>query len=145
MAATPALVPQQGAYPPAYRPRNPRATSLYQLVDNHYETVKGLWEDRFERRYGFWRGFYDVAIEKYLDCGLFESGFARVVCPRCRCEFLVGSPVRVADSARRAAPSVQRSSPSCCRIASLPTSRMLNGCSRFPKCSGPVSYFIDSF
>ena len=89
LAATPALVPKQGAYPAAYRQRNPRATSLYQLVDNHYESVKGLWEERFERRYGFWRGYWDTAVASYLDCGLFESGFARVVCPRCRFEFLV--------------------------------------------------------
>ena len=45
--------------PPAYRRRNPRATSLYQLLDVHYETVKGVWEERFERRYGFWRGHPD--------------------------------------------------------------------------------------
>ena len=82
--------PPTGAYPAAYRPRNPRGTSLYQLLEAHFETLKGLWEERFERRYGFWRGFYDAAVEKYLDCGLFESGFARVVCPQCRSEFLVG-------------------------------------------------------
>src|SRR3972149_2826296 len=89
MAATPALVPTQGTYPPAYRPRHPRATSLYQLFVNHYETVKAVWEERFERRYGFWRGFYDNTVAKYLDCGLFESGFARVVCPRCHAAVLV--------------------------------------------------------
>jgi hypothetical protein len=77
------------ASPVLYRPRQPRATSLYQLLNKHYETVKGLWEERFERRYGFWRGYWDKAIASYLDCGLFESGFARVVCPRCRFEFLV--------------------------------------------------------
>ena len=69
--------------------RSPR-TSLYQLVDSHYETVKGVWEERFERRYGFWCGWYENAVKKYLDGGLFESGFARGVCPRCRSEFLVG-------------------------------------------------------
>ena len=78
VAATPALIPEQGAYPAAYRPRNPRVTPLYQLVDNHYETVKGVWEERFERTYGFWRGLSDASVAKYLDCGLFESGFARV-------------------------------------------------------------------
>ena len=66
-----------------------------------------MWEDRFERRYGFWRGFYDTAVARYLDCGLFESGlrsssfgqarrsfaeaagFARVKCTKCPNEFLV--------------------------------------------------------
>jgi len=35
-------------------------------------------------------GLYDAAVASYLDCGLFESGFARVACPECRAEFLVG-------------------------------------------------------
>ena len=76
MAAPPAFLPRAQPCPPRYRPRNPRATSLYQLLETHYDTVKGLWEERSERRYGFWRGFYDTAGARYLDCGLFESGFA---------------------------------------------------------------------
>jgi hypothetical protein len=86
------LAPFLGALacPPAvYRRRRPRATSLYQLLDTYYERLKDSWEERFERRYGFWRGFYDTAVMRYLDCGLFESGFARAVCPKCRFEFLV--------------------------------------------------------
>ncbi len=45
-----------------------------------YETVKGVWEERFERTYGFWRGLSDASVAKYLDCSLFESGFVRVMC-----------------------------------------------------------------
>jgi len=30
------------------------------------------------------------AVEKYLECGVLESGFARVVCDTCKEEFLVG-------------------------------------------------------
>ena len=89
VAATPAFRLETPSCPPRYRPRRPRATSLYQLLDTCYERLKGLWEDRFERRYGFWRAFYDTAVMRYLDCGLFESGFARAVCPKCRFEFLV--------------------------------------------------------
>jgi hypothetical protein len=76
MAAPSALVSERDVCPAPYRLRNPRTTSLYQLVDHHYETVKGAWEERFEQRYGFWRGFYDTAVARYLDCGLFESGYA---------------------------------------------------------------------
>jgi Putative transposase/Transposase zinc-binding domain len=86
------LAPSLGAvaFPPAvYRPRRPRATSLYRLLETYYERLKDSWEERFERRYGFWRGFYDTAVLRYLDCGLFESGFARAICPKCRFEFLV--------------------------------------------------------
>ena len=69
------LAPPKDNCPPVYRPRNPRASSLYQLFDSHYETVKAVWEERFERQYGFWRGHWDSAVAAYLDCGLFELGF----------------------------------------------------------------------
>jgi len=39
-----------------YRPRDPRKTALWRLLDTLYERVKGAWEERFERKYGYWRG-----------------------------------------------------------------------------------------
>ncbi len=41
---------------PVYKPRNPRKSPLFRLLESLYDTVKGVWEDRFEARYGFWRG-----------------------------------------------------------------------------------------
>ena len=70
------FVPPSDDCPPMYRPRNPRASPLFQLFETHYETVKSVWEERFERQYGFWQGRWDRAVAAYLDCGLFESGFA---------------------------------------------------------------------
>lgn len=89
MAATPAFPVGADICARRYRQRNPRATPLYQLLETHYDTVKGTWEERFERRYGFWRGYYDTAVARYYDCGLFESGFAGVKCTECPNEFLV--------------------------------------------------------
>ena len=54
--------------PPAlYRPRNARAAALYQLLEAYYEDVKAVWEERFENRYGYWRGFVDTVVTRYLD------------------------------------------------------------------------------
>ncbi len=72
-----------------YRPRNPRLTPLYRLVETFYEEVKGCWEERFERLYGRWRGFLDRVVTSYVDCGNFSCGFARVRCPECASELLV--------------------------------------------------------
>jgi hypothetical protein len=73
----------------AYRPRRPAETPLYALFESLYETVKGAWEDLFERRYGFWRGLLDGVVARYLDCGIFERGFARIRCPDCAAEYLL--------------------------------------------------------
>ena len=53
-------------------------------MDEVYEKVKGCWEERFERCYGFWRGFVDEVVLVFQACGDFEGGFARVYCDRCR-------------------------------------------------------------
>jgi hypothetical protein len=45
------LVFLETAAPAVYRPRQPQATCLYQLLDTHFENLKRLWEERFERRY----------------------------------------------------------------------------------------------
>ena len=77
-----------------YRPRDPRKTALWGLLDTLYERVKGSWEERFERRYGFWRGLADEVVARYLDCGDWNSGFARVRCRKCPQEFLVAFSCR---------------------------------------------------
>jgi len=59
------------------------------LLDARYEAVKGEWEERFEPRFGFWRGFVDGAVGRYLDCGILENGFARVRCGDCHKDMLV--------------------------------------------------------
>ncbi len=72
-----------------YRARSPRVTPLYRLFDAHFDEVKGQWEERFERRFGFWRSFVDKQVLRYLDWGLYENGFARIRCPDCAEEYLL--------------------------------------------------------
>ena len=67
---------------------------MYRLVEAHYDEVKGVWEERFEERYGFWRRFVDGVVQRYLDCGVFRSGFARVWCESCQAEYLVACSCR---------------------------------------------------
>jgi ribosomal protein S27E len=85
----PAASQPRNSGPALYRPRDPQSTALYRLVEDRYEVVKGEWEERFESRFGFWRGFVDGAIARYLDCGILENGFARVRCGDCRKDVLV--------------------------------------------------------
>ncbi len=62
---------------------------FYRLFETHFDEVRGQWEERFEWRCGFWRGFVDEQVRRYLDCGLFENGFARIRCPDCAEEYLL--------------------------------------------------------
>jgi hypothetical protein len=62
---------------------------LYRLVERYYEQVKGLWEKRFERRYGYWRGFLGAVVYALLDCGALHRGFAQVYCDTCKYDLLM--------------------------------------------------------
>jgi hypothetical protein len=62
---------------------------LFRLVDDCYEDVKGSWEERFEAKYGRWRGFIDDVVYAFADCGDLSRGFARVYCDGCCSEYLL--------------------------------------------------------
>ena len=69
---------------PVYRPRKPQDSQYYQCVEDHFETLEQVYEDRFSRQYGFWRNYVRQVIYRYLDCGILKNGFARVRCWRMR-------------------------------------------------------------
>ena len=67
-----------------YEPRNPRATSLYALVEDHYEEFERVYDDRYQQQYGPWRKVIGEVMRKYLECGDLHRGFARIGCCGCR-------------------------------------------------------------
>ncbi len=77
-----------------YRPRQPRQTPFYQLVERFYPEFKAVYEERYQQRYGFWRPAIHRAVEKFLECGDLQHGFARVRCPDCAHEFFVAYSCR---------------------------------------------------
>jgi len=52
-----------------YRPREPQNSFYYQCVQDHFETFEQVYEERFERQYGFFRPYIRQVIYRYLDCG----------------------------------------------------------------------------
>jgi hypothetical protein len=48
-----------------------------------------VYEERFERAYGFYRPYLRSVIYHYLDCGILRNGFARVRCGACGHEYLL--------------------------------------------------------
>jgi hypothetical protein len=72
----------------AYAQRRATESPLWALVNDHWESVKRAWPERFEDQYGSWRPHWDRTIEGFLSCGDPECGFARVRCP-CGNEFLL--------------------------------------------------------
>lgn len=59
-----------------YRPRKPRASALYQCAARHASELKAA--GRFARR------VEESVIERFLECGDPQHGFARIQCSQCR-------------------------------------------------------------
>ena len=64
-----------------YRPRNPRASPLYQCADRHMAELRS--EGRLQRL------LEERVIDRFLKCGDPQHGFARIYCPECRHDYLL--------------------------------------------------------
>ncbi len=87
--AAPATVSVRAGSVGLYRPRRPRASPLYRLLEDHFAEFSMVYDERFAHRYGYWRPVIAEVVEKYLACGILEHGFARVRCVACKHEYLL--------------------------------------------------------
>jgi hypothetical protein len=46
-----------------YRPRRPRSSPQYQLLEEHFERFQVMYEEKFEREYGLLRPVVGKAVE----------------------------------------------------------------------------------
>ena len=83
---------------PVYRPRKPQDSQYYQCVEDHFETLEQVHDERFAKKYGFFRPYVKRVIYRYLDCGILHNGFARVKCGECGHEYLLPFHASVAIS-----------------------------------------------
>jgi len=72
-----------------YRQRKPRVSPLWQCLSRHFHAFLAAYEQRFQPRYGFLRPIIPEVVDKFLDCGDLEHGFARVRCDHCQHEYLL--------------------------------------------------------
>jgi len=55
----------------------PAETPLHALLESLFETVKGVWEDLFAPRYGFWRGILDGVVARQMRASTLGPGAER--------------------------------------------------------------------
>jgi hypothetical protein len=74
---------------PVYHPRKPWESQYYQCVEDHFETLEPVYDERFLKQYSFFRPYVRQVIYRHLDCGILHNGFARVRCGDCGHEYLL--------------------------------------------------------
>jgi hypothetical protein len=72
-----------------YRPRRPRESALFRLLDEHFDEFERVYPERYQPRYGVLRSAIRPAVTGFLKCGDLHHGFARVRCPDCHHEMFV--------------------------------------------------------
>ena len=72
-----------------YRPRQPRQSPLYQLIERYYPEFERTYDEHYQQRYGPWRPIIGEVARKFLRCGDLHFGFARVRCTSCGHDSLV--------------------------------------------------------
>ncbi|MFM8830904.1 MAG: transposase zinc-binding domain-containing protein [Spartobacteria bacterium] len=72
-----------------YRARNPKASPLWRCLDAHFDTFLEIYPEVYEHDYGFLRPIIPEVVEKFMGCGDFANGFARVRCDHCAHEYLL--------------------------------------------------------
>jgi hypothetical protein len=64
-----------------YRPRNPRASPLWQCAQRHGGELREAGQ--------FQRVVEERAIERFIECGYPHHGFARIYCDACGHDYLL--------------------------------------------------------
>ena len=66
----------EAAHSQVYRRRRPERSVVYRALAHHFERFLGVYEERFERAFGYLRNVVEEAVYRYLDCGILEQGYA---------------------------------------------------------------------
>jgi hypothetical protein len=65
-----------------YRPRRPRESPLFRLVERHLEELLRVWPKRSLRQHGLLRAVVERVLRGFLCCGLLEHGVCAAVVRR---------------------------------------------------------------
>jgi hypothetical protein len=74
---------------PVYRSRKPKASPLWQCLFRHFDAFLVEYKERYRKRYGFLRPIIAEVVNRFLDCGDLERGFARIRCDHCKKDHLL--------------------------------------------------------
>ncbi len=58
-----------------YKRRKPKETFLWKLLNGHFIEFEEVYDELFQKKYGFYRPVISHVVRKYLECGDLHQGF----------------------------------------------------------------------
>ncbi len=77
-----------------YRRRKPQETSLWKLLNGYFDEFEEVYDELFQKKYGFYRPVISHVVRKYLECGDLHQGFAKIKCPDCHHQMILAFSCR---------------------------------------------------
>jgi hypothetical protein len=83
------IVPGLSRRSPEGEGGKPRASPLWQCLTRHFDRFQAVYEERYQPRHGYLRPIIPEVVNKFMDCGDLERGFARIRCDHCQKDHLL--------------------------------------------------------
>ncbi len=66
---------------------------VYRILSRAYADFKAVYDIKYQKKYAVFRSVIDKEVEKFLRCGIYEYGFARIKCENkdCKEEYLLSN------------------------------------------------------
>ena len=58
-------------------------------ITRHFDRFQTVYEERYQSHHGFLRPIIPEVVNKFIDCGHLERGFARIRCDHCKKDHLL--------------------------------------------------------
>ncbi len=60
------------ATPAVYQPRKPQDSQYYQCIEDHFEELERVYDDRFAKQYGFFRPYAELIVMRIRESWMFR-------------------------------------------------------------------------
>ena len=77
-----------------YCQRKSQGSALWKCIKDHFYDFVDNYNKNHEKTYGYFRPIIEAVVDKFLDCGNLQKGFARIKRPDCKHEYLLSFSCR---------------------------------------------------
>ena len=78
---------------PLYQPRDPKASDLWRVIDEHFDAFQQVYDERFQAKYGYWRPIVQQSVAAFLKWAICKKALPEFAAPTVTMRCSSPSPV----------------------------------------------------